>query len=262
MNALRIAVISSPRSGNTWVRSVLGDILRLQQFAVHNYIELENIPDRCIVQLHWYREPNLQRFLNDRRFKTLVLARHPLDVLVSILNFIRHEPKTARWLEGNAEIPPSLAGQAPTSQDFLKYSKSWGAENVLGVSYQWWHDPDAIKVRYEELVQRPHEALLNLARVFDPAARDEDDAIGRFGLPFFQGLPNKHGWQGRPDLWRQLIVYSDARAIYRRHKRIFDVMGYSVRPYLLTRAAALQRWKELTLEKGTGPVHQEPQRAG
>ena len=90
MNALRIAVISSPRSGNTWVRSVLGDILRLQQFAVHNYIELENIPDRCIVQLHWYREPNLQRFLNDRRFKTLVLARHPLDVLVSILNFIRH----------------------------------------------------------------------------------------------------------------------------------------------------------------------------
>jgi hypothetical protein len=249
MSTLRIAIISSPRSGNTWVRSVLGDILGLQQIAVHNYIELESIPDRCIVQLHWYREPNFQRFLGDRSFKVLVLARHPLDVLVSMLNFIRHEPLTARWLEGNAEIPKTLVGQAPTSEDFLNYAMSWGTENLLGVSYQWWHDLGAIKVRYEELVRQPNGALLNLARAFDPAARDENGAIDRFSLPFFQKLPNKHGWQGRPGLWRQLIVYSDARAIYRRHKRIFDVMGYSVRPYLLTRAAALQHWKELTIEK-------------
>jgi hypothetical protein len=26
-------------------------------------------------------------------------------------------------------------------------------------------------------------------------------------------------------------------------------MGYSVRPYLLTRAAALRQWRELTMEK-------------
>jgi hypothetical protein len=249
MNHLRIAVIGTPRCGNTWVRLVLGDILKLEQFAVHNYTELGSVPDRCIVQLHWYREPNFQRFLREYGFKTLVLARHPLDVLVSILNFIRHEPLTARWLEGNAEIPPSLVGQPSTSREFLQYATSWGAENVLGVSYQWWHDPDAVKVRYEELVQRPDEALLSLARVFDPAARDENRAIGRLGLPFFRELPNKHGWQGRPGLWRELIVYVDARSIYKRHKRVFDVMDYSVRPYLLSRTSAFRRWKELTTEK-------------
>jgi len=252
METLRIAVISSPRSGNMWVRSVLGSILGLEQFAVHNYIELEEkIPDRCIVQLHWYREPNFQSFLNKHRFRTLVLARHPLDVLVSILHFVRHEPLTARWLEGNAEIPKGFPGTTPTSPDFLKYAVSWGAENVLGVSYQWWHDPGAVKVRYEELVERPQEALLNLARTFNPAVRDEKGAISRFDLASFQNLPNKHGWQGKPGLWRQLIVYSDARAIYKRHRRIFDVMGYSVQPYLLTRAAALRRWNELTTEKST-----------
>jgi hypothetical protein len=235
------------------VRSVLGDILRLQQFAVHNYTELETIPDRCIVQLHWYREGNFQRFLADNRFKTLVLARHPLDVLVSILNFIRHEPLTARWLEGNAEIPSTLAGQPPTSNEFVRYATSWGAENVLGISYQWWHDATAIKARYEDLVQRPDEALLNLARVFDPGVCDESGAASRFSLPFFQKLPNKHGWQAKPGLWRRLIVYHDARTIYRRHKHLFDVMGYSVRPYLLTRAAALRTWKMLTAENA-GPA--------
>jgi hypothetical protein len=85
--------------------------------------------------------------------------------------------------------------------------------------------------------------------VFDPAARDENRAIGRLGLPFFRELPNKHGWQGRPGLWRELIVYVDARSIYKRHKRVFDVMDYSVRPYLLSRTSAFRRWKELTTEK-------------
>ena len=117
---------------------------------------------------------------------------------------------------------------------------------MLAISYQWWHDPDAVKVRYEDLVQRPREALLGLARVFDPAVCDESGAIDRFNLTFFRNLPNKHGWQGRPGLWRELIVYFDARSIYKRHKRVFDLMDYSVRPYLLTRAGALRRWKELT----------------
>src|SRR5262249_51206085 len=154
----------------------------------------KSVPERAIVQLHWYREPCFQRFLRIHSFKTLVLGRHPLDVLVSILNFIRYEPLTARWLEGNAEIPPSLIGQAPISREFLRYAISWGAENILAISYQWWHEPDAFKVRYEELVQSPSEALLNLARLFDPAAQDENEAISRFSLKFFQKLPNKHGW--------------------------------------------------------------------
>ena len=143
---------------------------------------------------------------------------------------------TKKQLEGNAEIPPGLIGQPPTSKEFLNYATSWGAENVLSISYQWWHDLDAVKVRYEELVERPNETLLSLARLFDPAAQDQNGAIDRFSLPFFQNLPNKHGWQGRPGLWREVIVYADARIIYNRHKRIFDVMGYSVRPYWLSRA--------------------------
>jgi hypothetical protein len=251
MSGLRVAVISTPRCGNTWVRSVLGDILQLEQLAVHNYAELESVPDRAIVQLHWYREPHFQHFLRDYGFKTLVLTRHPLDVLVSILNFIRYEPLTARWLEGNAEIPQSLIGQPSTSKEFLQYATSWGAENVLSISYQWWHDVEAVKVRYEEVVKRPHEILLSLARMFDPEASDANGAISRFSLPFFQKLPNRHGWQGRPGLWRELIVYFDARSIYKRHKRVFDVMNYSVRPYWLSRASALKRWKELTTEENS-----------
>lgn len=246
MSSLRVAVISTPRCGNTWVRSVLADILELEELAVHNYTELKSIPERAILQVHWYREPCFQHFLRKHNFKIVVLTRHPLDVLISILNFIRHEPLTSRWLEGNAEIPPSLIGRPPISKEFIRYATSWGAENILSISYQWWHDRDAVKIRYEDLVQQPNDMLLRLARMFDPAAFDRNGAIARFNLQFFQKLPNKHGWQGRPGLWRHLILYFEARRIYKRHKHLFDVMDYSVRPYLLSRSSALRRWEELT----------------
>lgn len=248
IDRLRVAVVSTPRSGNTWVRSVLGEILELEQIAVHNYAEIGKIPDRCIVQLHWYRESNFQRFLNENGFRILVLARHPLDVLISILNFVRHEPQTARWLEGNAEIPTDFAGKPPTSREFLRYATSWGAENVLSISYQWWHHAGAVKARYEDLVRRPADALLELARAFAPDACDRNGAVSRFNLDFFQQLPNRHGWQGRSGLWRKLILRSDAQKIYRRHRRIFDVLGYSVGVYWLTRAAASRKWEELAAQ--------------
>ena len=47
---LRLAVVSSPRSGNTWVRAVLANSLGLDQFAVHDYRDLpKNIPENCAV---------------------------------------------------------------------------------------------------------------------------------------------------------------------------------------------------------------------
>jgi hypothetical protein len=57
----RVAIVSSPRSGNSWVRCVLADILELKQIFVHNCFQAPLIlPDNCILQLHWYREPNFQ----------------------------------------------------------------------------------------------------------------------------------------------------------------------------------------------------------
>lgn len=65
------------------------DLLRF-----HNYLEAGPIPDRCVLQIHWYREPNFQRFLFENRFKVVSIARHPLDVLISILHFIRYDQST------------------------------------------------------------------------------------------------------------------------------------------------------------------------
>jgi hypothetical protein len=245
---MRIAIISSPRSGNSWVRAVLAGSLDLQEIAVHNYLEAPaQLPERCVLQLHWYREPNFQRYLDENQFKALVIGRHPLDVLLSVLQFIRHEPATGQWLQGNAEIPLELAGQPPGSDAFMDYALGWGAENLLSITYQWWHDEKAIRVKYEDLVDSSNERFARLCNALDAKTPRErlDSALERFSFRYFRALPNQHGWQGRPGLWRQLIPARAARAIYKRHRHLFDVLGYEVPWTWTTRQQAMRNWESL-----------------
>jgi hypothetical protein len=73
-------------------------------------------------------------------------------------------------------------------------------------------------------------------------------ALEKFSLPSFQAMQNKHGWKGRPGLWRELIPFPNAVQIFERHRAIFDTLGYSVDPTSLTDQEALQNWQEMKVD--------------
>ena len=110
--ALRLAVVSTPRSGNTWFRRLAAAAYRLDEWAVHNPRDLDwaGLSSRCILQIHWHRAEPFLSLLERYQFRVAVLSRHPLDVLISILHFAPHEPDTARWLEGEAGGETAVAG--------------------------------------------------------------------------------------------------------------------------------------------------------
>jgi len=238
----RIAIISSPRSGNSWLRWLLRDCFDLSELAVHNFRHAVALPERCVLQLHWYREPNFQRFLRENRFRPIVIARHPLDVLVSVLHFVRYEPETAEWLGGNCEIPSTLRCASPASVEFLDYALSYGAENLLCVSYQWWHDNSAIKVRYEDMVADIAEQIGYIADQLS-VSRPPPEKIPANVFQSMRAAPNRHGWQGRPGLWKELIPFADATRILEHHRRLFDFLGYSVERSSLTAHEARANWQ-------------------
>jgi sulfotransferase family protein len=243
--AVRVAIVSSPRSGNSWLSALLRDAMELRALAIHNYLDVETLPERCVLQLHWYREPNFQKFLSRHNFRTITIARHPLDVLISVLHFVRYEPETAKWLGGNCELSQSLAEGSPTSGAFLDYAVSFGSENLLSVTYQWWRDPGAIKVRYEDLVAAPEIEVAQIAeRLYMSGARVIDAVLAN-SFATFKDRPNRHGWQGRPGLWQELIPHEDACAIFARHRTIFETLGYSLERTQLTRASAERNWASL-----------------
>jgi hypothetical protein len=242
----RIAIISTPRSGNTWARSVLRETLGLHEIAVHNPRDIpSSLPERMVLQLHWYREPNLQRFLTTNEFRVLIISRHPLDVLISAWHFAQYEPLTTRWLEGNTELPRNVGDDPPASRAFLSYATSWGAENFLSVSYQWWHEPSAMRSRYEDLVRDPTGTFGDLIRSFGGSPQQLAPALEKNRLAVYQGLPNRHGWHGRPGLWRKVVPQSIAFRVWRRHRRVFTTLGYGAPLTATTRRQAIRNWDSL-----------------
>lgn len=242
---MRIAIVSSPRSGNTWLRRILVDGLGLNEIAVHNYLDVAQLPEQCVLQVHWYREPNFQNFLIRHNFLVITLARHPLDILLSVLHFVKYEPETKRWLEGNCALPEDLNISSPFSQCFIDYATSFGFENLLSVSYQWWHDKDALKIRYEDLVSTTSSELERIADFLKVDSQLIKSALPMNSLQSFQALPNRHGWQGRPGIWRELIPTDIAQKISWRHREVFLTFGYKVEPTSLTNEEAGRRWLEL-----------------
>jgi hypothetical protein len=243
---MRIAIVASPRTGQTWLRHVLRDAWSFPEIALHNWRDAPaDLPSDCLLGIHWFREPNFMDWLAERDFRIVTLARHPLDVLVSCLHFIRREPQTARWLEGLTGLPGCLAGESPASPGFLNYALSFGAENLLAVTYQWWHDERAARLRYEDMVRVPVPALAGLADTLGLGTTDFAPALQANTLDTLRALPNAHGWQGTAGLWRRLVPWSAARLIRRRHRWVFDALGYNTPPNLLTRAAAERNWERL-----------------
>ncbi|HTO24689.1 MAG TPA: hypothetical protein VMJ49_02235 [Gaiellaceae bacterium] len=227
---MRVAVVSSPRSGNMWLRRLLVAAYGLEERSAHTPDELdwETLPERCALQLHWRRTPEFRKRLRRHGFSVAVLARHPLDVLVSILHFAPHEPQTARWLDGEGGSEEPLLGADPASPAFLAYATGPRAKALLSVTPEWWPHADA-RARYEDLVADPPGELGRIVEALggepavSPAAAVEAASFGRLR----DEAANMHFWQGRPGLWNELVPTRYALEIAAAHPAMLD-LGYTV----------------------------------
>jgi hypothetical protein len=233
---LRLVIASTPRCGNAWLRHLLHSIYDLSSLSVHNPADVNwaELPTRCIIQIHWHPTPPFLEQLDTHRFHVLTLARHPLDVLLSILHFALYDSSTARWLEGENGSERSIFGAMPCSSAFLEYATGQRAGALLSVSREWAARPGVRTIRYEDLVRDPHGRMEQLAQELGmPASHAIDDAISA------QSLANRrqtdkahhyHYWQGKPGQWKHLLPATHARQIEGALREHFQALGYVCDP--------------------------------
>src|SRR5262249_21764911 len=146
-----------------------------------------SLPSRCVVQLHWRRIEPFRTQLQREDFQVVALARHPFDVLISILHFAPNEPDTARWLNGEGGDERPIYGLMPRSPGFLDYAVSPRARALLSVSREWWQDPQAHRLRYEHLVADYRYALGQLVEMLGvPPLRGIDQAVEFISLEWLR----------------------------------------------------------------------------
>ncbi len=168
-------MVSTPRSGNSWLRRLLDHVYGFSgedrgELALYNPLEApwSGLPGRCVLMTHWPRAGPLPALLEEHGFRVVTLARHPLDVLISILHYAP-SGASLRWMEGDQGDERPIFGASPRSAAFLDYATGPRARALLSVSPAWWSAPGSLRVRYEDLVRDPLGRLAKLTRSLEHA---------------------------------------------------------------------------------------------
>jgi SAM-dependent methyltransferase len=241
-----------------WLRRLLADLCGASEASADTPAGFawDDLPDRCVLQLHWRPDARLVGLLDAHGFAPVVLARHPFDVLVSILQFAQHDGRTARWLNGEAGNELPLVGADPCGQAFRAYALSARARALLSVTPTWWSTPELrARVLYEDLVADPEAELTRLAAELElEQRRSSAGAVEANRLERLRAATgNGHFWQGRPGLWRSLLLPDLVRTLANAHRDALDPFGYDASPDdELDATAALDLWSALDL-RPTGP---------
>jgi hypothetical protein len=236
-------LVSSPRSGNTFIRSAIAHCLAIAEIAIHDYRDAPpTLPDDVLLQLHWRREPEFLAWLSAHRFRIATIARHPLDVLLSAVRFAPREPQVARWLQGDTGLPVELGPAGSASPEFQRYCLSEGAAALLSVTPQWWHAPGTLRIRYEEVVAAPERAISEAVKTLGGDTARITTALEAARFERWRATPNEHGWRGRAGNWTELITTLDAIRIFWRHRKVFKSLGYSPPVTFRSRASATRQW--------------------
>ncbi len=261
---LRVALISTPRAGNNWLRHLLVGMYQVPSLPVHAPREIDwaALPRECLLAVHWHPSPSFLERLDQHGFQTIVLARHPLDVLISVLHFALHYSSTQatqRWLEGEDGNERSIFGAMPRSTAFLDYATGRRAGALLAVSHEWWQVPGCLQVRYEELLQDPEGTLQRLAEALGvPGRATVRDVVAANSMTKLRHSTGSkyHFWQGQSGLWRHLLPAAETALIVDAHQVVFDALGYEVDPDPhLTGAQADANWIKLIWEELAEDLH-------
>ena len=206
----RLAILATPRSGNTYLGLLLSRFYDLPHVAVHQMNETDWAmqPEEVLLRLHWRREPKLLARLEREGYRIITIARHPLDVLISILHVVVYDVDSEAWLLGSKGDERPIWGSMPRSRNFLDYCQSERAFELLSVTCDYWQQPGIVCLRYEDLVADPGQILESIESQFGPPRRVPDVerilsdlTISNLGKTSF----NNHFWKGKPGLWRELL---------------------------------------------------------
>lgn len=185
LSQLKILIVSTPKTGNTWVKQLLSTIYDLPVVLVGNTLDsapetLEGLGERWIAHQHWVLTPNLLRWGRENGLVFVTTIRHPGDTLVSLYHFLRSYANAFRDSAGDFVALMNLDRMAwgETPGDGKKVGKHllWYVQEQflqeLEQSLLWMRAPETLPVRYEDLWRDPLSALTQLTARISPVSRD------------------------------------------------------------------------------------------
>ncbi|MGF1599837.1 MAG: sulfotransferase domain-containing protein [Acidimicrobiales bacterium] len=246
-----VLLLGTPRSGNTLLQRLFHELLGFPVLGAPTIddIDVSRVDSAVFIQMHAPHSRAAERFVDQLGARVVTIARHPLDVLISILHFSRHERQILDWLDGaGIPSPDTLAGAAPTSDEFVDWAAGKGAARLLGVTHGWWRQPDTRRIYYEDLISDTSSVMatliadLDLGPELDLERRLVDADADELRQQALLGLANHHRWRGKANGWREFLTRPIAERLHDAHRRVFDDLGYTIDGSTASPAEASAAW--------------------
>jgi hypothetical protein len=167
-------IVSYPRSGNTWTRFLIANLIHADEpvtFAnIENVIpDMNALPTRRLKKMPRPRLMKSHEYFDPRYKKLVYLVRDPRDVALSLYHFHRK----SRTIEDGYPIDLYLTRFLKAE---LEEDTSWG-EHVASWLATRQNSSGFLLVRYEDLLENPHHQLARIADFLGIVAGPERVAL-------------------------------------------------------------------------------------
>ena len=232
---LKIIVASTPKTGNTWVRSLLSTMYSLptvQLDEVFDPKQADAYGPCWVAQQHFLPAPALVEWVKEKQAIIVTTMRHPGDTLLSLHSYIRRTANDPATYKGLVRV--MTLDRQPFGPNFEEYVQD-NFCYYLNISIAWLRQ-GCIPVRYEDMWRDPETTLQHLTerigitdpsrigRVIEMCDIDVLRNITRGGSMFFgQGQINQ--WQHKlPPNIIEILKHRDP------YPAQFKALGYTMDP--------------------------------
>lgn len=176
---MRIVVASPPKSGNHWIKCLLGEIYDLRQVAGEEkqrvtrddypaWVAEGNFPDGSILHMHNRFSRKLCHVVERTPAHVVTIVRDPYDAFVSLYHWTQE--RVERDLDDRTDRPRHLlAGKPLDDPDVIRFIVEHYGTNIAN-AVGWLHSGRAVVVRYEALHADPVAELTRATAAIEPVA--------------------------------------------------------------------------------------------
>lgn len=239
---MRIAVISPPKSGNNWIKCLLGQIYGLVWLSGEetpapkpeeytNWVAQGGFPEETIFHQHVRFSPRLADAIEAVPARIVTIVRDPYDTFVSLYHWVQ-----ARIAHDVIEARPrprdAMIGKPLDHPDVLAYLADGFGTNLVRAS-GWLHSGRAVVVHYEALHR---DGIAELTRATDQIAPVRPEvivaAVDACRADRMRQLSESMAWHVRSATVgesRETLGESHLAVFRARHAELIRKLGYEVR---------------------------------
>ena len=233
---MRILVVSTPKTGNMWVRTLLARLYGLPILELPSAFSPEkenNLGKRWIAHGHYLPSCKLLEWAKRNQVILVTVIRHPADALVSLQRYIQAYQDDASVAPELVKVMVDHGDEASLDRLVAFVEGSFYCD--LSISISWMRLGVSHIVRYEDLWRDPVTALYRLAAHIEETTLEKvERVVDQCALKLLRTIPGndrKFFRKGDVGQWKELP--EQVLRVMREtppYPEQFRFLGYSLDP--------------------------------